>query len=128
MPEGSPISKSQVKQLEAFLKPFGNKVPQEINGMLHSLSKAKRYFVIPIEVDGEPVIVSGMVLSEKIPVRAVYDPIDFLYVIKVAKKLEMYLQQQAQEEKEKEENGEGSGVEGGNTEGGNDEESGDGEG
>lgn len=98
MPEGSPLDKKTRDNLLGFAKMFGSKIPDEAMTLLNGISNAKRYFVIPVTLNDEPVIITGLVLKEKIPVKPVYDPVDFLYVIRVAEKLRKYLEQPAQSE------------------------------
>ena len=99
MPEGSPIDKKQISQVKGFLRTFGKQIPPYAMAMIEGFEKAKRYFLIPVRLDDteEYVIISGIVLPEKVDVRGVYDPIDFLYVVKVGEKLKKYLQQLSSE-------------------------------
>ena len=76
MPPGSLIPRDIRKKLGMFEKFF----PQEVIDQLKILTDAERSFVIPVRLqiqDKEKyLIIAGMLLSEKVPVKVSYDEVD----------------------------------------------------
>jgi len=80
MPSGSLIPKDVRKKLGMFEK-FA---PQEVVDQIKILTEAERSFVIPVRLQMEDkekyLIIAGMLLNDKVPVKVSYDDVDLQLV------------------------------------------------